>query len=456
MTSKRRARCSHAGHWTAGAGLVAAAMIGMGTAHADDTNDALVLIPAENQEYADVANALYLEPNGFHGTATVYLTPDTGNEVQNVEPGVHALEQTIEAEYAAGDLSPADPLYVFGYSAGAVEEGLAEHQLAADGIPTADLNFVMVGDSASAEGGFLNTVISSLPESLQQPTTELFALVGLTPPVLGATTPDNLYPTEVYSLTGDGWPNWDDGANIYGMFTEHLEYLGLTPAEIASATQTTDGMTTYFSIDSAHVNNAAALYNQLLLVLGIAPSNVATEAASSEASAVATPGEVIGHAIADLNQGTAVLDAAPTADLSARQADVLADSANLNTELDSPLAQMATLQDGFTAADQTVLANADEQFVTAAANMLSADQAFVAADQAGDLSGNTFTSADLSLVDGALGLLSAEFNVTGAELSALFTGGLDLSSAADLTSSLGSAAAADPAIFADLLSSIGW
>jgi len=471
MTSNRRARCSHAGHWTAGAGLVAAAaMIGMGTAHADDTNEALVLIPAENQEYADVANALYLEPNGFHGTATVYLTPDVGSEVQNVEPGVQALVHTIEADYAAGDLSAADPLYVFGYSAGAVEEGLAEQQLAADGIPAADLNFVMVGDSASAEGGFLNTVISSLPESLQQPTTELFALVGLTPPVLGATTPDDLYPTEAYSLTGDGWPNWDDGANTYGMFTEHLEYLGLTPAEIASATQTTDGMTTYFSIDSANVNNVAALYNQLLLVLGIAPSNVASSAASAAAtpdaasaaatpdaaSAAATPGEVIGHAIADLNQGTAVLDAAPTADLSARQADVLADSANLNTELDSPLAQMATLQDAFTAADQTVLANADEQFVTAAANIVSADQAFVAADQAGDLSGNSFTSADLTLIGGDLGMLSAEFNVAGAELSALFTGGLDLSSAADLTSSLGSAAAADPAIFADLLSSIGW
>jgi hypothetical protein len=189
---------------------------------------------------------------------------------------------------------------------------------------------------------------------------------------------------------------------------------------------------------------------------GAASGASSAAATTGEASAAATPGEVIGHAIADLNQGTAVLDAAPTADLSARQADVLADSANLNTELDSPLAQMATLQDGFTAADQTVLANADEQFVTAAANMLSADQAFVAADQAGDLSGNSFTSADLTLIGGDLGMLSAEFNVAGAELSALFTGGLNLSSAADLTSSLGSAAAVDPAIFADLLSSIGW
>jgi hypothetical protein len=164
---------------------------------------------------------------------------------------------------------------------------------------------------------------------------------------------------------------------------------------------------------------------------------------------------VMGQAIADLNQGTAVLDAAPTADLSARQADILADSENLNTELVSPLSQMATLQDGLSAADQTYLANADEQFVTAAANMLSADQAFVAADQAGDLTGSSLNSTDLGLLDGALGLLSADFNVGGAELFALFTGGLDPSSAADLAASLDPATAIDPSIFADVLSSIG-
>jgi hypothetical protein len=119
-----------------------------------DDNDALVLIPAENAEYADVANALYLAPNGFDGTATVFLTPQAANEVAGVAPGVQALVQAIEADYTAGDLSAADPLYVFGYSEGAVEEGLAEPQLAAFGIPTDDLHFLMVGDSASAEGGF--------------------------------------------------------------------------------------------------------------------------------------------------------------------------------------------------------------------------------------------------------------------------------------------------------------
>jgi hypothetical protein len=205
--------------------------------------------------------------------------------------------------------------------------------------------------------------------------------------------------------------------------------------------------------DSGPANLIGQVIDQVLHLGG--PDTASAAATDLATSAAATPDDVIGQAIADLNQGTAVLDAAPTADLSARQADTLANSENLNTELVSPLSQMATLQDGFSAADQTYLANADEQLVTAAANMLSADQAFVAADQAGDLSGSSLNLTDLTLIDGALGLLSADFHVGGAELFALFTGGLDPSSAADLAASLDPATAIDPSIFADALSSIG-
>ncbi|HXO81067.1 MAG TPA: hypothetical protein VN856_14380 [Mycobacterium sp.] len=205
--------------------------------------------------------------------------------------------------------------------------------------------------------------------------------------------------------------------------------------------------------NSLPANVVGAVINQVLHLGG---SDVAGAAATDLAtSASATPSDVIGQAIADLNQGTALLDAAPIADLSARQADTLANSENLNTELVSPLSQMATLQDDFSATDQTFLANADEQLVTAAANMLSADQAFVAADQAGELSGSSFNSVDLTLIDGALGLLSADLNVGGAELFALVTGGLDPSSVADLAASLDPATAIDPSVVADVLSSIG-
>ncbi len=269
-----------------------------------DSNDALVLIPAENAEYANVANALYLAPNGFDGTATVFLTPSAGNEVENVVPGVQALVQTIEADYTADDLSAADPLYVFGYSEGAVEEGLAEQQLHDFGVPADDLNFVMVGDSASAEGGFLNTFIDSLPESWQQPTTELFAQLGLSAPVLGAITPVELVPHRGL-LPDCGWLDrlgrWRQHLRYVH---RHLEYLGLTPAEIATATETetTDGMTDYFTIDNSNVNDLAALSNQFLLALGIVPGNVSTDAADTAATSAATPdafAELLSQSAAD-------------------------------------------------------------------------------------------------------------------------------------------------------------
>jgi len=324
--------------------------------------------------------------------------------------------------------------------------------------------------TAHADGGSVPTDIGLL-DTAQTDIAEAYSLTGST-----VASPDfypELVAIQTPLLSSDNSVVSGFGEALFNGPDQHLAQAGeafLSAAETLSSGSNFTALGDFVSAGSQVIDAifgeipstlVGKLTDQVFDIGGFDTTGAASGASSAaattgEASAVATPGEVIGHAIADLNQGTAVLDAAPTADLSARQADVLADSANLNTELDSPLAQMATLQDGFTAADQTVLANADEQFVTAAANMLSADQAFVAADQAGDLSGNTFTSADLSLVDGALGLLSAEFNVTGAELSALFTGGLDLSSAADLTSSLGSAAAADPAIFADLLSSIGW
>jgi PE-PPE domain len=473
MTSNRRTSC-RVRQWSTSAGLAAAAaMIGMGTAHADtpsdvlaagvDPNDALVLIPAENQLYADVANALYLEPSGFDGAATVFITPGTGNEVQDVTPGVQALVQTIEADYSAGDLSSTAPLYVFGYSEGAVEEGLAEQQLSDFGIPTDDLHFVMVGDSASAEGGFLNSFVDSLPESWQQSATQLLTEEGVTPPLLGATTPDNLYPTDVYSLTTDGWTNWDDGANTYGMFTDHLEYLGLTPAEIATATETTDGLTNYYTIDDANVNDLEALYNQALLALDIAPSNVSTDAAATAATDVATsasgasatPDGVIGEAIADLNQGTAVLDTASTTDLGTRSADLLSGQEGLASQLDTDLTQLGSLQDQLTPTDQTLLADVDEQLVSSAQNILSADQAFVAADQAGDLSGNSLTSTDFTVIGADLDFLGSFLTADGAGIFAALTGGVDPSSAADLASSLDPATVIDPSIFADLLSSIG-
>jgi len=236
-------------------------------------DEALVIIPVDNPDFADAAANLYLQHSGFD------LLPDYSNvstldmpEVVSggtlddaVNQGVASLVSTVEADYNAGDMVDG-PLYVFGYSQSDVVMGMAEQQIAAydnGAISPADLDFVMVGDSASAEGGFLNSYIDSLPTWLQPYVTEAFNDFGAGD-VLGATTPDNFYPTQVYSLSGDGWANYDGGANDLGMYSDHLEYLGLTSQEIASAgAPITEGMTEYFTIQDSMVNSLEALLTQL-------------------------------------------------------------------------------------------------------------------------------------------------------------------------------------------------
>jgi hypothetical protein len=240
-------------------------------------DEALVIIPVDNPEFADAAAQLYLQPSGFD------LTPDFSNVstldmpevVQGgtlddaVSQGQQQLVSTIEAHYTANEFGDGNPLYVFGYSQSDVVMGDAEQQLYDFGIPQGDLDFVMVGDSASAEGGFLNTYLDSFPTWLQPWVIEAFNEFGAGG-VLGATTPTGLYATQVYSLSGDGWANYDNGLNDGGMYSDHLEYLGLTPQEIGTALTagpTLDGVgqyaTEYFTIQDSMVNSLEALWTQL-------------------------------------------------------------------------------------------------------------------------------------------------------------------------------------------------
>jgi hypothetical protein len=191
-----------------------------------------------------------------------------------------------------------------------------------------------------------------------------------------------------------------------------------------------------------------------ILGYDIASPGAATDLAASASSAAATPDDVIGQAITDLNQSTTLLDTASTADLGTRSADLLSNSEELPAQLDTGLTEIASFQDQLSASDQALLVGVDEQLLTAAQNLLPADQGFIAADQAGELSTNSVTSADLSLLGADLNVLGAAIYADGATLFAAFTGGLDPSSAADIASSLDPATAVDPSIFADLLSSI--
>jgi hypothetical protein len=237
-------------------------------------DEALVIIPVDNAAYADAAANLYLHAAGmdvlpdYSNVATLDMPEVTSGGTLNdaVNYGVSELVSKIEGEYAAGDFSATDPLYVFGYSQSSVVMGMAEQQLAAydNGILTqGGLDFVMVGDSASSQGGFLNSFLDEFPTSWQPYIIDAFKEFGADE-VLGQVTPNDYFPTQVYSLSGDGWSIYDNGLNNAGLFSDHLEYLGLTSQEIASAgAPVVDGMTEYFTIQDSMVNSLEALLTQL-------------------------------------------------------------------------------------------------------------------------------------------------------------------------------------------------
>ena len=243
------------------------------------TSEALVMIPAMNQDWLDLSKALYLVPNGFpaDGTAEFLQVPETSDLNASISGATDILVKAIEERWDAGDFSTRDPLYIFGYSQANVAAGLAEVQLAEHGIPTDALHFVMVGDSAAQGGflsGFMDTLLQYFPESWHANVIDMvddFAKMFQINSVIGLVTPSDLYPTDVYTLSTDGFANWANGANMAGMFSAHLAYLGLTPAEIAGATLEPDlgsELTHYYMIDSADVNMFQALLNSFDMIMG--------------------------------------------------------------------------------------------------------------------------------------------------------------------------------------------
>jgi hypothetical protein len=261
--------------------------------------------PTPSTAYVEAAEKLYLEPLGFadgtsicdmagnlpcDGSLQVLTTPEV------FEFGPSSLQDEtnivygIEAEYNAGEMSPSDPLTVFAYSQSAIAVSAAEKMLAQDGIPQADLHFVFIGDPSDANGIATNiygdliqlfgggTTGTTLTNDVLTAINEAqFAPGGL----LSGYTPDNLYPTTVYTIDTDGVADWQEdwnaalaadngnafdalGNGLYHFFTTHVEYLGLTPAEVASGVATTEGLTTTITIPDgsdmgAIINDGTAL-----------------------------------------------------------------------------------------------------------------------------------------------------------------------------------------------------
>jgi hypothetical protein len=245
---------------TGGAASVAAAAKG---AFADPmpTPVAISLImtgtgtPVPPLQYMNEVYSLYISPNFTTSNVQGLTTPEqlyplTGVKSlpldQSLSQGVTILNNAITQAYSNG----MTPINVFGYSQSAVIASLEMPKLVAAGIPSTDLNFVLIGDPMNPNGG----VFARFP--------------GLTVPSMGATfyggTPANDYPTVIYTGEYDGYADFPqypidflaDLNALFGVLPVHGGYPTFTAAQVMSATELpTSGptMTTYYMIPTQNL-----------------------------------------------------------------------------------------------------------------------------------------------------------------------------------------------------------
>jgi hypothetical protein len=247
--------------------------------------------PTPSTDFAQAAEDLYLHPLGFDDGATDSIVCDmTGTDPcsaplqvlttpELIQQGPSSLTAAsdvvlaVENEFNAnpGAFSAEHPLTLFGYSQSATAESIAMSRLAEAGIPSEDLHFVFIGDP-STPGGVWQHLEAAMDMTLGTNLTNyllnLFHITG----VLGSLTPDDLYPTTIYSLPDDPVPNFQDVYQSDGLFGAllsilgpHVEYLGLTPAQVADATTSTDGELTYVDIANDDINGFDAWINAVFV-----------------------------------------------------------------------------------------------------------------------------------------------------------------------------------------------
>jgi hypothetical protein len=294
---------AHAG--TIGALIGVACALNSPAAHADDSlagSETAIIVggtgqPTPSTELAQAAEELYLHPLGFDGGATgstvcdmivtdpcaaplqVLTTPALFEEGPGSLSGADDVTLAVENEFNAnpGAFSADHPLTIFGYSQGASAESLAmtqiyDYSLAhGDSIPLDDLHFVFIGDPSAPVTGILSNFESLLDSTLGTTTTDDLINLFQLGPILGDVTPDDLYPTTIYTFDPDPVGNFPQAVQSDGpigallnIFGSHVEYLGLTPSQIADATTTIDGNLTLVNISDSGVNNLDAFLTALL------------------------------------------------------------------------------------------------------------------------------------------------------------------------------------------------
>jgi hypothetical protein len=282
----------------AGVGLMVgfASVLSSQDAHADETllgplagSDTAIILggttePTPSTAFAQTAEDLYLNALGFDGGATgstvcdmiatdpcsaplqVLTTPELIQQGPSSLTAADDVTLAVENEFNAnpGVFDAEHPLTIFGYSQSATAESIAMTQLENYGIPQDDLHFVFIGDPSLADTGAWPNLVTDLDGIFGTSLTNTILTDLGFDGVLGNVTPDDIYPTTIYTLDGDGvadfQPDFNSGgllATIYGLFVTHVEYLGLTPTEIADATTTVDNLITNVDIPD-NFNDATA------------------------------------------------------------------------------------------------------------------------------------------------------------------------------------------------------
>jgi hypothetical protein len=237
------------------------------------------LLPTPPEQTVDAADTLYLQPLGFTGTAESSYTPEGSSALDpntigygmSLAQDQQIMVSDIESQIAGGGVSSENPVVVFGYSQSSEASSLLMQQLQADGVPSDDVHFVLVGDPVNPNGGFMNT--------FDFPAGNTSAFSALDVPFEPA-TPSDLYPTDIYTLEYDGFADFphyttnllSDLNAMLGFFLEHITYLNLTPDQIndtillpGSEALTGEGLTDYYMIPS----NTLPILEPLLLIPGI-------------------------------------------------------------------------------------------------------------------------------------------------------------------------------------------
>ncbi|WP_235663942.1 PE-PPE domain-containing protein [Mycolicibacter terrae] len=254
--------------------------------------------PTPSPEFARSAENLYLNPLGFNGGSTdstvcymdgtdpcsaplqVLTTPELFQQGPSSLTGAGLIVLAVQNAFAAnpGAYDAEHPLTIFGYSQSATAESIAMTRLAESGIPLDSLHFVFIGNP-SAPDGVWQYLEAAMYATLGKDLSDyLLKLLGMTE-VLGNLTPNDLYSATIYGLPDDPVSNFADvyasdglwGA-LLGIFGAHVEYLGLTPDQIADATTTVDGALTYVNIDDSDINGFDAWLSALLFH-GVATSD---------------------------------------------------------------------------------------------------------------------------------------------------------------------------------------